>query len=140
MIEHNATVVAVTDREVLVAMIHQSSCASCRAKTLCSMSEQKEELTSLPLLPGQKLHVGEEVIVSLRSSLGLKAVFLMYVLPLFALLAVLCTLSYFNVSELVTGLAALIAPLSCYFIVWLFRERIGKEYVLCCRSKRNATP
>lgn len=122
MIEHKATVVSVTDKEILVEIIQQSACAHCRAKTLCSLSEQKEKRITLPRQAGQNWSVGEEVTVCLKSSLGLKAVFLMYVLPLIALLAVLFTLNYFNVSELITGLAALAAPLLYYGVVWFFRD------------------
>ncbi|MCL1973197.1 MAG: SoxR reducing system RseC family protein [Bacteroidetes bacterium] len=129
MIEHKGTVISVTDQEVLVEIPQQSACASCRARTLCSLSEQTEKRIALPLLPGQHWSVGAEVMVSLSTSLGFKAVFLMYVLPLLSLLAVLFTLSYFKVSELVTGLAALTAPLLCYGVVWLFRDRIGKRCV-----------
>ena len=130
MIEHKATVVLVSEQEVWVEIIQQSACASCRAKTLCSLSEQKEKRLALPRQAGQNWSVGEEVTVCLSTSLGLKAVFLMYVLPLIVLLAVLFSLSALGVSEWITGLAAFAAPLLCYGMVWLFRDRIGQKCVL----------
>ena len=128
-IEHKGTVVSVTDEQIVVEIINRSACAECKAKGLCSLSEQKEKRIEAAPLPGQSWSVGEEARVSLKTSLGFRAVFLMYVLPLMVLLAVLFTLHALGVSELLTGLAALAAPLVCYWVVWLFRDRIGREYV-----------
>ena len=127
-VKHTGTVVSMTDKEVTVEMVNRSACATCRAKTLCSLSEQKEKRITLPLAAGVCWRVGEEVEVSLRASLGYWAVFLMYVLPLIALLIVLFLLHALGISEWITGLSALAAPLFCYGVVWLFRDRIGKQY------------
>jgi len=134
-IQHQGTVVSVTEQEVLVEIINRSACAACRAKAVCSMSEQKEKHIAITPLPGQSWKVGEDAIVSLRTSLGFRAVFLMYVLPSIVLLAVLFTLSSFGLPELLTGLAALAAPALCYWVVWLFRERIGKNYVFVLEKR-----
>jgi len=93
------------------------------------MSEQNEKLIPLPIKAGESWLEGEEVEVSLRASLSYKAVILMYVMPLIALLAVLFGMTYTGASELLSGLAALLAPMICYFIVWLFRDRIQKSYI-----------
>jgi len=134
-IQHQGTVVSVTEQEVLVEIINRSACAGCRAKAVCSMSEQKEKHIAIAPLPGQSWGVGEEVLVTLRASLGFRAVLLMYVLPLIVLLVVLFTLNALGVPELVTGLAALAAPALCYWVVWLFRERIGREYVFVLEKR-----
>ena len=128
-IQHKGIVVSVTDQQIVVEIINLSACAGCRAKALCSLSEQKEKQIAVAPLPGQSWRVGEEVVVSLKTSLGFRAVFLMYLLPLLVLLVVLFTLSSLGVSELVTGLAALVAPAFSYWAVWLFRDRIGRRYV-----------
>jgi len=128
-IQHKGTVISVTEQQVLVEIINRTACAGCRAKTLCSLSEQKEKQIAIASLPGQSWSIGEEVIVSLKTSLGFRAVLLMYLLPLLVLLTVLFTLSSLGVSELITGLAALVAPAFCYLVVWLFRDRIGRKYV-----------
>jgi len=134
MIEHKGTVISVTDRELVVEIINQATCIGCKAKSFCSLSGQNEKLISLPLKQNQKWNVGEEVVVELKASLGFKAVFLMYVLPLFFLLLPLFTLPYLGVSELLTGLSALMAPAIGYFFVWLFRRRIEKEYIFAAKK------
>ena len=127
-IEHIGKIVAIKEQTLFVEIENAAACGGCRARALCFLSDREEKLIQSPILPHQQWNIGEEVVVSLQSSLGLKAVLLMYVLPLIALLTVLFTLPYFNVSELVTGLCALVAPLFCYFAAWLFRERIEKRY------------
>ena len=127
MIEHRGKVISVTDREVLVEIVSRSACSDCKAKALCSLSEQKEKTITLPQEQRLLWHVGEEVLVGLRASLGLKAVLFAYIFPLMVLLATLFTLPYFHISEFYTGLTALMAPLFCYFLMWLFRGQIKKE-------------
>ena len=125
---HTGKVVSATGSEVWVEIVNQSACAHCRAKTLCSLSEQKEKQVSVPIKLGDCWSVGEEVEVSMRASLGYWAVFLMYVLPLIVLLIVLFSLNALGAPEWLTGLGALAAPLFCFGVVWLFRDRIGKQY------------
>ena len=128
-IAHKGRIVSIEGQVVGVEIVTASACDSCRAKTLCSMSDQKEKLLRLPLGAGQSWEMGEEVVVSLRGSLGLKAVLLVYIVPLLALLAALFGLSFAGVPDWITGLTALVVPLFCYFVVWLFRDRIEKEYI-----------
>jgi len=128
-VEHKGRIVSIEDQMVCVEIVNTSACASCRAKTLCSMSDKKEKLLRLPLGAGQSWEIGEEVVVSLRGSLGLKAVFLVYIVPLLALLAVLFGLSFAGTPDWVTGLTALVVPLFCYFVVWIYRDKIEKEYI-----------
>ena len=134
MIEHKGTVVSVTDEHILVEVINQSACAGCKAKSFCSLSGQSEKIISIPNQPDTVWHTGEEVMVEIKESLGFKALFLMYILPLLFLLIPLLTLPHFGVSELFTGLSALFAPILCYFFVWLFRRRIEKEVIFAAKK------
>ena len=128
-IEHKGKIVAIKEQTLFVEMENKSACVGCKAKTFCSLSDQKEKQIAVTPQAGQSWSVGEEVKVCLRVSLGFRAVFLMYVLPLIVLLTVLFTLSSLGVPEWVTGLTALLSPLVCYFILWLYRDSIGKKYV-----------
>jgi sigma-E factor negative regulatory protein RseC len=135
LITHTGKIVAIKEKTIAVEIVNISSCAGCRAKTFCSLSNQGEKLIEVPLHIGQPWEMGEEVEISLHSSLGFKAVFIIYVLPLLALLSVLFLMLFLGVSELITGLSALIAPLLCYFVVWLLRSQIEKEYIFAIEKK-----
>ena len=134
MIEHQGAIRSVSRYEVIVEIINSSSCSSCKAKSICSLSTRNVKQLSLPIQEGECWQVGEEVKVVLSTSLGLKAVFLIYILPLFLLLSVLFIFPYFNVSELFTGLSALLAPLFYYAIIWLFQSRIEKEVIFALKK------
>ncbi|MDR2584977.1 MAG: SoxR reducing system RseC family protein [Prevotellaceae bacterium] len=133
-IEHKGTIASLDGSMASVEIVQTSSCAGCRAKTICSVSGQKEKLIRLSLPSGQSWAVGEEVVVSLRGSMGFKAVFLAYVVPLIALLSALFTLSSLGLPDWVTGLSAIAFSLFCYFLVWIFRDRIGKEYIFVLKK------
>jgi sigma-E factor negative regulatory protein RseC len=134
MIEHKGRVVSVTEQEMVVEVVSPSTCAGCKAKSFCSLNGEGEKLIALPLKAGETWSVGEEVMVVLHTSLGLKAVLLTYIIPLIFMLIPLFTLPYFGVSELLTGIAAITSPLLYYFFVWLFRYRIEKEVIFAAKK------
>ena len=128
-IEHKGKIVAIKEQTLFVEIENTAACGGCMARAMCSLSNREEKWIQSPVLPHQQWSIGEEVVVLLQSSLGLKAMLLMYVLPLIVLLTVLFTLNSLGASELVTGLTALLSPIVCYFILWLCRDSIGKKYV-----------
>jgi len=139
MIEHQGTILSVADHQILVKIVSHSACAGCRAKAFCSMSDQEEKQITVPPETGETWSVGEEVLVTLQSSLGFKALFLIYLLPLIALLTTLFLLLHLGVSELFAGLSALGAAAFCYVMVWLFRDRIEKEYIFVLKKQIQLT-
>ena len=66
--------------------------------------------------------------VALRKAMGYKAVFIAYGLPLVVLFAALLILNAIGVGELYAGLGAIGAVLLCYFVIFLFRHKLSKEY------------
>ena len=73
-------------------------------------------------------HVGQEVRVFLKRSMGFKAVWLAYAIPLVVLLAVLLGLNYAGMGELASGLIAIAAVGVYYLGLWLFRDKLRNEY------------
>ncbi len=72
---------------------------------------------------------GERVNVMLAKTLGHKALYISYLIPLLILVAILLSLSAAGAGDLLTGLAILGGLALYYLIVYLFRERFRKEYV-----------
>ena len=64
----------------------------------------------------------------------MKAVMLSYVAPLIVLLAVIIALGALGAGELLSGLIGLGAVGLYYFLLWLFRKRIRREYVFTIKS------
>ena len=130
-IEHEGTVIAVDKDYISVEILNKSACAACHAKAVCGASDETvkvvevaQDISTLAC----DYQVGEKVNVVMSSSMGLTAVWLCYVVPLFVLLASIFILSKCGVSELVVGLCALGFVAVYYLGVFLFRNKISKIF------------
>ncbi len=128
-IRHKGVIESIDGGKVCVRMVQVSACASCEARKICHSSDVREKRIELPLPAGQWA-VGEEVELCGRVTMGMKAVWLSYVLPLLVLiLALVAALWAFPARE---GLAALLslASLALYYGgLFLFRQRLSREFV-----------
>jgi sigma-E factor negative regulatory protein RseC len=88
----------------------------------------------VPTRPSATYGVGDEVQVVLKASMGFKAVWIAYFLPLVVLLAIALGLIALGVPELVSGLAGLGAVALYYLVVWLLRDRLRNEYVFTIQA------
>lgn len=134
-VKHTGKVVSMTPQLTTVQIISQSACSECHAAGLCGLSEYTEKAIRVPTDPYASYGVGDEVQVVLKASMGFKAVWIAYVLPLVVLLAVTLGLIALGVSEVVSGLAGLAAVGVYYLGIWLFRERLQNEYVFTIQSE-----
>ena len=126
-IAHAGRIVEITPEFTTVEILSESACGSCHAAGLCGLSEVKRKAVLVPTR-GIDRKVGDEVNVCLRASMGLKAVAIAYVGPLGVLLAVVLALQGAGVGDLLSGLAGIGAAGLYYLLVYLLRDRLGKEY------------
>ena len=119
----------VTPEFTTVEIVSESACSACHAKGLCSLGESKTKAVQLPTRGWDNYCPGDEVTLCLKASMGHKAVWLAYVIPLFVLVAVLLVLVQCGVGELVSGLAAIGAVAVWYFVIFLFRDKLRNEYI-----------
>ncbi|MGM9747685.1 MAG: SoxR reducing system RseC family protein, partial [Candidatus Cryptobacteroides sp.] len=71
----------------------------------------------------------------LKKSMGMKAVWISYVIPLLILLILVLSLSSIIGNEALTGLAAIVGVAIYYFIIWLLRDRLSDEFVFFLKEK-----
>lgn len=128
-VSHIGRVIAVTPSVTTVSIAASSACGTCHAAGLCGMGAYTEKAIEVPTDLRHPCAVGDEVEVVLEASMGLKAVWISYVVPLLVLLAVILVLAGIGAGEVVTGLAAIGAVGLYYFGVWLLRDRLRDEYV-----------
>ena len=128
-ITHRGRIVSITPEVTTVEIVSESACAACHAKGLCSLGDSKVKQVELPTRGWDNYSVGQEVSVVLRATLGHKAVWLAYVVPLIILVAALLGILSAGGSELTAGLGAIGAVAVYYGVIWLMRERLRKEYV-----------
>ena len=128
-VSHRGRVVQVTPEFTTVEIISSSACSACHASGLCGISDHTKKAIEVPTRAWDRYEPGQEVDVVLKASMGHKAVWLAYVAPLLVLVAVLMALLYSGAGELAAGLGAIGGVVLYYLFLWLFRDRLRKEYV-----------
>ena len=118
-----------TPQVTTVVILQHAACGECHAAGLCGMADLAEKTVELPTDPYAGYGVGDEVEVVLKASMGLKAVWLAYCIPLVVLLAVILGLMALGVGEVAAGLVGIAAVAVYYLVLWLLRDRLKKEYI-----------
>ena len=128
-VSHKGRIVRMTPQTTTVAIVQHGACGSCHAAGLCGMADAAEKAVELPTDPYATYGVGDEVELLLKASMGMKAVWLAYCIPLIVLLGVILGLFALGVGEVVAGLSGIVAVGVYYFLLWLLRNRLRNEYV-----------
>ena len=122
-------IIEITPEYTTVEIVVSSACSSCHSKSLCGMSEDKEKVIMVPTDPYALHKVGDEVEVMTKMSMGMKAVWISYVIPLAVLMILILTLSSFIDSQAICGLASIGGVAVYYFVIWLLRSRLETEFM-----------
>lgn len=128
-VSHKGKVIKMTPQTTTVAILQHGACSECHAAGLCGMADIAEKAVEVATDPYASYGVGDEVEVVLKASMGMKAVWLAYFIPLLILLAVILGLIALGVGEVVAGLAGIGAALLYYLGLYLMRDRLKNEYV-----------
>lgn len=128
-IDHEGVIVDINTDFITVEILNKSACGACAAKGACSLGEAETKLVEVVNTGYSQFEPGERVNVLLKKSLGHKALYISYLIPLLILVALLLSLSAAGAGDLFTGLAILGGLAIYYSIVYLLREKFRKEYV-----------
>ena len=128
-IRHSGKILEITPDFTTVQIVVSSACASCHARTMCGMSEDEEKVIMVPTDPYADHKVGDEVEVMTKMTMGLKAVWISYVIPLAVLMILILSLSCFIENELLVGGISISGVAIYYFGIWLFKDRLSSEFV-----------
>ena len=88
-IEHSGVVERTAPDAVYVRITSRSACGACRARQACGLAETQEKIVAVKTADAPHYAAGEQVVVGVRRSAGMRAVALAYVGALAVLLAVL---------------------------------------------------
>ena len=133
-IVHTGKVIEMTPDFTSVEITVSSACASCHAKSLCGMSEEQDKVIMLPTDPYAEYNVGDQVQVCTKMSMGLKAAWISYVIPLAVLMALILILTSVGVNEFISAGAAIAGVGIYYFVIWLLRERLNNEFTFYIKN------
>ncbi|MCD8313799.1 MAG: SoxR reducing system RseC family protein [Bacteroidales bacterium] len=136
-IAHVGKIVEINPQFTSVEIVSMSACAECHAKNLCGVSDEKIKIIMVPTDPYGNFELGDEVNVFLKRSMGWKAVWISYVIPLIILLILIVSLSAVTAHEVYVGLGAIAGVAVYYLFVYLFRNRLAKDYVFYIKEIRK---
>ena len=134
-ISHTGTIIGITPEYTTVEIIAQSACAACHARGMCGMADESQKIIMVPTDPYAGYKVGDEVFVMLKRSMGMKAVWISYVIPLLILMILILSLSSVTVHEVYAGLAAIGGVALYYLVIYLFRDKLAKDFVFYIKEK-----
>ncbi|MFA9390440.1 MAG: SoxR reducing system RseC family protein [Prolixibacteraceae bacterium] len=126
-VTHTGLVKEINEKGIKVGLVVQSGCASCQINGSCNMSEVSNKEIDIECNPNE-FKVGQQVLVRLRSSQGMNAIFLGYVLPFLVLITIMIVVSNFTANEGIIGLSALASLVPYYFVLYLYRNNIKKNF------------
>ena len=112
-----------------VSIITNSACASCEAKTSCSISETKEKIIEVSLSPSDKYQLGQHVMVEMKQSMGAWAVLLGYFFPFLFVLIGLIIFTSLGIDQGLSALFSLGLLVPYYLILYLSRGRLKKSFI-----------
>lgn len=127
-IHHTGLIKNITNSKIIVSLEKHSSCGSCHARGICSVSEVEKKIVEI-YSDNQKYIVGEEVNVILKKSLGFKALFLGYILPFLLLVITLFTSLTITKNEGLAGLLSVGVLLPYYLGLYFFRKKISNTFI-----------
>lgn len=133
-ISHTGRIVEITPDVITVEVMSESACSTCHAAGLCTTADAVTKAIPVPATLGN-WQIGQEVNVYLKRSMGFKAVWLAYAIPLVVLMAVLLALNASGMGELASGLIAIAAVALYYLVLWLFRDKLRNDYSFYIKEK-----
>lgn len=123
-IKHCGIVDEISDRCIKVRIVQSSACASCKVASHCNASESKEKIVEVYDDNSKLFSVGDNVVVIASTKVGLFAVFLSSVIPLFLLIVTLATVLAITNNEVYAALSSIGILIPYYIILYIFKDRI----------------
>ena len=128
IIKHRGIVEKIDGSHIVVRIVQTSACSACSAKGLCNASESKEKQIDVYEV-NPVYRIGEEVILCGTTSMGMKAVFLAFGIPVFLLLAALfVTMRVTDGDALLSAIVALVAVVPYYAVLYLMKDKMNKTF------------
>lgn len=127
--KHTGTVIEVTSELVKVKIESLSACASCHAKTMCTISDKEDKIIDIKTKNLKTVpQVGDAVEVAVSTNKGLLATFIAYIIPAAVVVAVTVILMLATGSELLSATAGLAFLAIYYMVLYSCRKKLDTEF------------
>jgi sigma-E factor negative regulatory protein RseC len=127
-IRHFGIVVSVSDGQVLVKIERKDACASCKSKKACQLGASENQFISVKTNDSFAYTIGEEVNISMKTSLGFKAIAYAYLFPFLVLIASFLLLRLFTEWEWLQVLSAFLLVALYYGLLYKRRGHLENTF------------
>ena len=128
-IEHPGIIDRIEGNRIWVSIQPQSACGNCHSKSYCGMAEVAEKIVEVqPTSADREYETGQHVMISLKKSLGYRALFLGYLLPFLILIISLIILLSVTENETISALTSILLMVPYYLILYVNRDKIKASF------------
>lgn len=127
-IKHEGVVVDCDNEYISIEITGETNCRECCVKSMCTLSDDKAKIVQVENKGFNLMESGAKVNLIGKKILGLRSVWVCYLIPLTILLISILSLYILDLEELLIGLGALAALVVYYLIIFLSGDRMKKEW------------
>ena len=127
-IQHTGVIERIEHPQIYVRVVQQSACSECHAKSFCTSSDSKTTTIEIEDHSGD-FEINEQVLIGGQYAMGMQAVWLAFILPLFLVVLFVASGTILFNNELWGGLTGLSILLPYFIIIYLMRDKLKKKFV-----------
>ena len=135
-VEQKGIVIKKQENKVVVKIEQKSTCSSCHARGACTSLDKKDKEIEIKSKDTANYNIGDEVIITISTKLGMKAVFIAFVLPLILIvLALFLSIKIFTLSQSLSALISLVVLSAYYFFLYKQNLFLSKQFNFTIKEK-----
>lgn len=135
-VEQKGIVIKKQENKVVVKIEQKSTCSSCHARGACTSLDKKDKEIEITTKDVENYNIGDEVIITISTKLGMKAVFIAFVLPLILIvLALFLSIKLFTLSQSLSALISLVVLSAYYFFLYKQNLFLSKQFNFTIKEK-----
>jgi sigma-E factor negative regulatory protein RseC len=135
-VEQKGIVIKKQEDKVIVKIEQKSTCSSCHARGACTSLDKKDKEIEIKTKDTQNYNIGDEVVITISTKLGMKAVFIAFVLPLILLvIALFLSIKLFSLTQSLSALVSLLVVAAYYFFLYKQNLFLSKEFNFLIKEK-----
>lgn len=135
-VEQKGVVIKKQQDKIIVKIEQKSTCSSCHARGACTSLDKKDKEIEIKTQDTQNYNIGDEVIITITTKLGMKAVLIAFVLPLILLvIALFLSIKLFSFAQSISALVSLLVVAAYYFFLYKQNHLLSKEFNFSIKEK-----
>ncbi|MBQ5892330.1 MAG: SoxR reducing system RseC family protein [Bacteroidales bacterium] len=135
-VEQKGIVIKKQEDKLVVKIEQKSTCSSCHARGACTSLDKKDKEIEIKTKDVENYNIGDEVIITISTKLGMKAVFIAFVLPLILLvIALFLSIKLFSLTQSLSALVSLLVVAAYYFFLYKQNLFLSKEFNFLIKEK-----